>query len=201
MQESIDIFRYCMKRAEDLHDLHASLGSETPSKSVRASDILRAEIVMAVSAFDLFNHELIRLGMLECFDGSRRKTGKYHDFTRDAAIADHMSRKEFSDRIRESHKRVSFQGPESVVRGIRLFHEFGKGEGGLWESVADKMNASTDNTKSHLNLIVKRRNEIVHEADIQTNSEEPWPIKREYVESSFRHVNGIAEAIYEIVTQ
>ena len=190
-----------MKRAEDLHDLHASLGSETSSKSVRASDILRAEIVMAVSAFDLFNHELIRLGMLECFDGVRKKTKKYLAFTRDAAFTRDMSREEFSDKIQKSHKRASFQGHKAVVRGIRFFHEFSKDEDGLWKSVASRLNAPTEDTKNQLNLIVMRRNEIVHEADMQPYSEEPWPIKREYVEASCEHVKNVAETIYGIVTE
>ena len=190
-----------MKRAEDLHDLHASLGGGSSGKSVRASDILRAEIVMAVSAFDLFNHEMIRLGMLECYDGVRDKTEKYDAFTSNIGFTSGMSRSEFSDEVRKRHKRVSFQGHKAVAKGIRLFHEFRKDENGLWKSVADRLNASAEDTKNLLNLIINRRNAIVHEADIQRSGVEPWPIKREYVEASLGHVKNVAETIYGIVTE
>ena len=200
MQKSIDIFRDCMKRAEDLHDLHANLSVGPSGESVRA-DILRAEIVMTVSAFDLFNHELIRLGMLECFDDIREKTEKYDVFTSEVGFTSDMSRGEFSDEIRKKHKRMSFQGHKSVAKGIRFFHEFRKDEGGLWKSVANRLNTSTEDTKTQLNLIIDRRNAIVHGADIRPRSKKPWPIKREYVEASCEHVKNVAETIYGIVTE
>jgi hypothetical protein len=45
------------------------------------SDILRSQIVYSVSALDKFIHELIRIGMLQSFAGTRPKTDKFNAFT------------------------------------------------------------------------------------------------------------------------
>lgn len=45
------------------------------------SDILRAQLVYAISALDKLIHELVRIGMLESFTGKRPKTSKFNAFS------------------------------------------------------------------------------------------------------------------------
>ena len=70
MQPAFDQFCENLARARSLGGLAQSLSNLTTA-AVDLSDILRASLVLAVSAFDHFVHEFVRLGMLEVHRGNR----------------------------------------------------------------------------------------------------------------------------------
>jgi hypothetical protein len=70
MQPAIDQFRVSIRRVRDLISLHNSIKAQfTPALDV--SDLLRAALVLAVSALDYYIHEVVTLGMLEIYRGQR----------------------------------------------------------------------------------------------------------------------------------
>ncbi|NET03297.1 MAG: hypothetical protein F6K16_00885 [Symploca sp. SIO2B6] len=70
MQSALDQFRISISRVRDLIALHNSINAQaTPALDV--SDILRASLVLAVSALDYYIHEVVILGMLEIHRGQR----------------------------------------------------------------------------------------------------------------------------------
>ena len=72
-----------MQRTRALHALHGSfLGQVTAA--IDLTDILRAEVVLAVSALDYFVHELTRMGMIECWSGEGFK--QTHSFDTNSHI-------------------------------------------------------------------------------------------------------------------
>jgi hypothetical protein len=79
MQIAIDKFRDNMAHVKNLATIHNGLSSMTTS-ALDLSDILRAELVLAVSAFDAFIHDLARIGMLEILQGQRPETPAYLRF-------------------------------------------------------------------------------------------------------------------------
>src|SRR3972149_7267748 len=89
MHSAIKQFRSNIERVRALGGLSEALSQLTTS-AVDATDILRAQIVLAVSALDHYIHELTRLGMLEIFDGLRPSTNAFGRFqvTMDAAMSD-----------------------------------------------------------------------------------------------------------------
>ncbi len=70
MQSALNQFRISIQRVRDLIALHNSVKDQSTS-ALDLSDILRAALVLAVSALDYYMHEVVRLGMLEIHRGQR----------------------------------------------------------------------------------------------------------------------------------
>ena len=198
MKRALDEFENSMRRARTLHELHLAFSNRL-TDAVDLSDILRAEIAMAVSAFDFFVHELTRLGMLECFVGKRPPTdafGKWKLSLSAVAEMDGPSPAEhiLDSEIRRQHRFNSFQQPERVADAVRLFSNVR-----LWEEVARECGEGVEDAKRSFGLIIDRRNKIVHEADIDPSYPgQLWPIDRSTVEILFDRIEAVARAIYRV---
>ncbi|WP_341735935.1 HEPN domain-containing protein [Microcoleus sp. CAWBG640] len=70
MQSALDQFRISISRVRDLIALHNSVKAQATG-ALDVSDMLRAALVLAVSALDYYVHEVVTLGMLEIHRGER----------------------------------------------------------------------------------------------------------------------------------
>lgn len=70
MQSALDQFRISISRVRDLIALHNSVKAQATG-ALDVSDMLRAALVLAVSALDYYVHEVVTLGMLEIHRGQR----------------------------------------------------------------------------------------------------------------------------------
>ena len=70
MQSALDQFRISIGRVRDLIALHNSVKAQSTG-ALDLSDMLRAALVLTVSALDYYIHEIVRLGMLEIHRGQR----------------------------------------------------------------------------------------------------------------------------------
>lgn len=70
MQSALDQFRISINRVRDLIALHNSVKAQATG-ALDVSDMLRAALVLAVSALDYYVHEVVTLGMLEIHRGNR----------------------------------------------------------------------------------------------------------------------------------
>jgi len=70
MQSALDQFRIGISRVRDLIALHNSVKAQATGV-LDVSDILRAALVLAVSALDYYVHEVVTLGMVEIHRGQR----------------------------------------------------------------------------------------------------------------------------------
>ncbi|MGJ3250854.1 MAG: HEPN domain-containing protein [Elainellaceae cyanobacterium] len=70
MLSALDQFRISIARVRDLISIHNSVKAQATS-ALDLSDILRAALVLAVSALDYYTHEVVTLGMLEIHRGQR----------------------------------------------------------------------------------------------------------------------------------
>jgi hypothetical protein len=193
MQTAIDAFEESIRRAHDLHALHLSLTQRLTSV-VDLSDMLRAEIVLAVSAFDFFIHELTRLGMLECHGAVRRRTEAFNRFQVPMETALGLSNQVLDAEIRTKHSYLSFQQPDKVADAVRLFSGVE-----LWNAVATELGVSAKSIKADLSLVIDRRNKIAHEADIDPSYPgQRWPIDRAQVEYACTLLENIARAIFKV---
>src|SRR5262249_55692038 len=107
MHSALAQFRNNIEGVRSLGALAAAVSKMT-KPVVDVSDILRAELVFAVSALDHFVHEVARLGMVECAKGSRPKTDAYLRFqvpltAAEAAIGGLATESRLGDAIRERH--------------------------------------------------------------------------------------------------
>ena len=170
--------------------------------AVDLTDLLRAQIVMIVSALDYYIHEITRVGMLEVYDGTRPQTDAFLRFQ--VTISGAMkgisksSENEWLDtEIREKHGYQAFQHPDNIANAVRLFSSCE-----LWRSVALELNLNDQDVKNRLRAIVNRRNQIAHEADVDPSYPETgnrWPIAPADVTSALDFIQDVCEAIHTVV--
>jgi hypothetical protein len=132
-------------------------------------DLLRSQIVYALSAFDKLLHDLIRIGMVEMYTGRRVPTGRYHSEPitmqfHSELLAAGVPPKEilFEQEVVRKLSRLSFQDPDKVADGLSLIWN----EEYKWTKIAEAMGRDPQDVKVKLRLIASRRNAIVHESDI-----------------------------------
>jgi RiboL-PSP-HEPN len=70
MQPALDQFQISIGRVQDLIALHNSVKAQATGV-LDVSDMLRAALVLAVSALDYYVHEVVTLGMIEIHRGQR----------------------------------------------------------------------------------------------------------------------------------
>jgi hypothetical protein len=198
MQTALDAFERNMLRMRSLHALHSAFSRQV-TPVIDLSDLLRAEIVLGVSALDHYVHELTRLGMLECWAGSRKSTDAFDRFPLPISIAGALSNPSTAQaiiegEIRSRHSFLSFQHPDRIADAVRLFTEVK-----LWEEVGKQLGTTAKEIKTALLLIVDRRNKIAHEADIDPSYPgQRWPIDSTLVERTLDKLEEIARAIFKV---
>ncbi|MCK5877073.1 MAG: hypothetical protein KAG43_05520 [Candidatus Marithrix sp.] len=193
MQAAIEQFRENIQRVKNLAVSHAYLVANT---ELDMSDILRAEVVLIVSALDTFIHNIVRLGMLEILKGDRTQTKKYQEFSVKMKIIRFDERYSwFEEEIRRRHNQSSFQQAESIKKAMEHILETD-----IWKLVADKLQKDKKDITRKLDLIIKRRNQIAHESDIDpTFPNTRYPIDEQLTRDIIVFVEEIVETIYAIL--
>ena len=201
MLSPIEQFRENIARVQTLGGLHAAFDQQTTGV-VDLTDLLRAQIVMIVSALDHYIHEITRVGMLEVYDGTRPQTPAFSRFQVSlgatmAGISKPNENEWLDIEIRERHGYQAFQHPDNIANAVRLFSSCE-----LWRSVASELSLTDQDVKNRLRAIVNRRNQIVHEADLDpsiSGSTHRWPISSADVTNTLNFIQNVCEAIHTVV--
>lgn len=201
MQAALEQVRTNLVRVRNLGSIVDALDSQTTAV-LDLSDILRAELVLAVSALDQFVHEVVRLGMLDAYEGRRLRTNAFLRFqvSLEGALRGIDSNNAgnsywLDDQIRTRNAYRSFQSPDNIADAVRLVSEVQ-----LWNEVAKRMGTPSDEVRNRLRLIVDRRNQIAHEADVNPSPyEELWPIDRQIVTESVDFIERVVESMYSVI--
>ena len=201
MQSAIDLFRLSIARVRDLIAVHNSLKAQA-SSVLDLSDMLRAALVLAVSALDYYIHEVVRIGMLEIHRGQRPEPPAFSGFqislgnARAGINAEQNIDSWLEDEIRQRHSYKSFQQPNAIADAVRLICDKK-----LWEEVSINMGSPAKNIKQKLSLIVDRRNKIAHEADIDPaySIGDRWPIDELLVNEAVNFLEQVVESIHNIL--
>lgn len=198
MQQALNSFKECIERARHLGGLFSAL-SRLVTPVVDSSDLLRAQIVLAVSALDYFIHEITLHGMIETFEGNRPATDAFLKYKVSGSVCLAMVGQEvtaFMNDVKERNSFLSFQQPEKIAEAIRMFH----GQP-LWRGVAVRLGNSESTVKDQLRLVVERRNKIAHEADIDPSFPGVrWPITLQDTMDSITFIERVGQAIFDEVS-
>jgi len=196
MQAAIDQFRVNIRYVRNMGALHKALNAQT-TNALDLSDILRAELVMAVSALDKYIHDIVRYGMLEAYIGKRSRTKKFLQFSItlgsvQVGISAPTNINWLEEEIRNRHGWLSFQRADKISDAIHLFSDIN-----IWAEVAKCIGKNAEDIKTQQNLIVDRRNCIAHEADIDPSyTGSRWTINDAMVDEAIDFIERVAEAIY-----
>lgn len=190
MLSAIEAFRENIQRVQSLGVIYQAL-SASATITIDSSDLLRAQVVLAVSALDHYVHEAARLGMLEIFDGNRLASAAYRRFrvSLECVKGDYtIGRSDLESEIRVQHGFLAFQHPDKIADAIRYFSDIK-----LWQILGEKLAMEPNAIKQQLRLCIERRNKIAHEADLDpTYPRARWPI-------SVADVNGVIDFISKLV--
>lgn len=198
MQLAIEKFKQNIDRVRHLHGVYQHL-SNNVTVAVDLDDLLRAEIVMTVSALDHYIHDLTRMGMIECWNGTRKKTDAFGKFAvRISTIVSPISPtsmlNNLDNEIRFKHSTLSFQKSDKIADAVRLFTDIK-----LWEEVSKLLRMPLRDVKIKLDLIADRRNKIVHEADVDPSyPRQLWPIDAKMVVEMVDYIDSIAFSIQQV---
>ena len=200
MQKAIDQFRVNISRVKNLGAIYCALDVQTTAV-LDMTDVLRAELVLAVSALDQYIHEVVKLGILSIHARARPHTPAFLKFgvTLESALAGMNNPNDASwlkDTIKSNIGHKSFQKSDKIAEAIRLISDVK-----LWEEVGKQLNIQSSTAKDNIDIIVDRRNKIAHESDIDpTNPGQLWPINSGLVDDSIMYIEQLVEAIHVCIT-
>lgn len=146
-----------------------------------ADALLRAEYVLLVSSFDNYIHNIVRRKIGENFFASNPMP---KDFSLPIEVFQLMrmdgtesGQKSLLDSyLNKLLAKDSFQSPKSIEYALGLI-DISK----IWTAAASTFCNTADNVKNELALIVQRRNQIAHEADVDITTGLPRAISIEVV--------------------
>ncbi len=200
--KSIEQFRLNINSVNELHSLVESINQLV--NIIDVSEILRAEIVLAISALDCFLHDLLRLGTIETYYGQRRyhhaktERPKFDEnkliflLTKDKA----SQIMELDQTFREIFSTKTFQDPQIIQKNLISINIEN-----IWQEVARITAIPQSDIEQKLKLIVSRRNSIVHEADIDIiggGVGQKKAISQISVKGDIEFIEKVCEAIYVI---
>lgn len=167
---------------------------------IDARPILRAEYVLIVSAFDNYLHQIVRRKIRDSFfvgePISPDLEMSLNVFQLINNEEDKNVQKEILDtELRKVLEKDSYQSPRSVEYALNLINIQR-----IWNRVADLMEDSAQNIKNRLSLIIKRRNQIAHEADIEYSTSLPRDIEEQTVQDCREFMIKLVSSIDALIT-
>lgn len=170
-----------------------------------AHDILRFQIVYAMSALDYFMHEIYSFGLIKIFKNENPKTCRYNEYKiplklvekalYDAENIDNYLKDEFVE-INSNHTFMSSSRIREVLNIISNEDEFAFVEKRLKEKNIIKNHIRLDNV---LDNIYERRNKISHQTDLNHGDQSRNKISNEDVEYYIRVIIHLVEELYQLI--
>ncbi len=195
------VFHNNIRQANELGALYEYLSNTVPVPE-QFDDLLRSQVVNAVSAFDKLMHDLIRIGMVRIFENQRPSTGKYLS---EAVAIQHLQGLaagavppppvRFEEIVREKLSKLSFQDPTKIADGLSYIWN----ENQKWQQIAQGLGMGDDDAKRKQRLIVTRRNAIVHEADLDPVTNQKQTITRPEATDISNFLLALGNRIYDLV--
>ena len=202
------MFQANIRRSRDLIEIFRVMNIQT-TDALDFSDVLRASLVMSISALDHFIHEIVRTGMLDSYRAKRARTPAFLRFQVSIESVLHgssggtQSEEWLESQIRDQHGHLSFQMPDRIAEAIRLISSVA-----LWDEVSRELGMTQREVKDRMALIVQRRNKIAHEADTIPDyarqiihSDLRSPIDERMVDDAISFIEKVAGSIYSLVSQ
>lgn len=200
MNNAIDRFTNSFERIHGLHSLYIHLLEEKGFNHIIIADLLRSEIVYVISALDRLIHDLVLDGLIDIYLGNRNETPSYKNIT--FTVVDHKNLNsaqfpvmELKRIVIERHKYSAFQEPDKISNALSLITL----EQHKWQNIANKLGISESDCKTTLKNIVLRRNQIVHESDVDLLTGIEQSIVKEDVEEIVNFIFKIGNEIFNLV--
>ena len=162
------------------------------------SDLLRWQWAQVISAIDKLVHDLIRIGMLQIYQGKRPSTPKFISFsiTLDILLEIKLNP---SQELQIIEKQIilangykSYQHPDKIAEGLSLIWN----ESQKWDKISKNIGQDVHTVKTFLKNAVIRRNQIVHEGDYDGYSLDRQPIYESDTNEVVEFIEKLGKSIY-----
>ena len=202
MLKAIQLFRSNRSRILDLGAIYDLWVGKAPMLQKHLDEVLRAQVVLTVSAFDTFIHDCVRIGITRQFVSSGTLSNSlkgfpipYEDFQAINSLATMTDKALYLDGvIKKVNSKDSYQSPASVEYALGLL-----GISNVWTKLSPGMKMPASDIKAELANIVNRRNKIAHESDMDALGVSLNPITKVEVMHVLSFTYGLAINVYLIV--
>lgn len=190
-----DKFRGCLSRSLGICELQQYL-SDNNSSVLDTTDILRASVVLSVSAFDFLIHELFRIEVIARYRTGRTINRLVLPFN--VTVTENSNIEMLIEaHINHINSYKSFVDPGKYADAIGCFVE------APWEKIAIKTSRDVSEIKTRIRAIYRWRNRIVHEADINPvySGVGLWAIEKDDVVNAISDIEQIGIASVDILRE
>lgn len=193
MSAEKNFFDEQIKSIRILSAIYAYLTSN--AVALDSTSLLRAEYVLIISAFDSYLHNIVRRKLSEgFFEGDINNCTvnlSLESFYMIHTAATLEEKRQLLDlEIRKILEKDSYQSPKSVEYAMKTI-----GVTSIWRKTEETFGDTGEHIKNRLALIVKRRNQIAHESDIDFISDTLRPIDYQTVEDCRDFITKLVLAI------
>ena len=166
------------------------------------SDLLRMSVTYCMSALDKLIHDLVVFGMVEIYSGRRPPTDKY--LNEQISVQGHMNLNNatvppavivFEGIVQQKISYQSFLDPQKLVDALSLIWA----EPHKWQAISLAMGRDKSRIVTELKNIYKRRNSIVHEADIDPSTNKKMPIQLSDAERIEKFIKDLGQTIHALI--
>jgi len=204
-EKMILTFRDNIKRINNRFEIIDLLYAQ--KKIEEANDILRYQIIYAMSALDFFMHEIYCFGLLKIFRNEKPRTYKYNEYKiplklleqalYDAENIDYHLKETFID----LNRNFTFMSPGRIRELLNIISS--EDEFAMAEKILKDKNIISDHDRlDHiLDKIYDRRNKIAHQTDINHGNRDgnKNTISKGDVEESMNIISHLVETLYKII--
>ena len=203
MRNALNTFNRNMDSIKTLHAIHEQFIKTYTALDL--SEILRAEYVLIISAFDCFLHDIVQNYMhVLTFDITDETIlpNAYKKFKLpietfklliDADVKDKKQILHIA--LKKSLSEFSFESSKTVESAVSYI-----GVNKIWTKMACILGVSAEDIKKRLDMIIFRRNCIAHQADIANYTDESKQlIEREDVDEVINFIERITNIINTLV--
>lgn len=202
MINAILMFRRNRARVLDIGAVYDLWIGQDPLLQKQFEEILRAQIVLIISAFDTFIHDCVRIGIVRKYSVSgslsnqlKRFSIPFCDLVGINNLTTMTEKVQYLDGvIRKVNSKDSYQSPDSVEYAMGLL-----GIKNIWTKVSAGMHMPAADIRSELSSIVNRRNKIAHESDLDSLGVSLNPITKAEVSQVLCFIYGLALSIYYLL--
>lgn len=188
---------------DELLKLHALIIRDYPLLEDQSDELLRAIIVLSVSALDNYLHDFYRTEIVESYLGKGNFNVRFDKIQvsistlrdLDNAFSEAEKRNFLNNEIRKLHRTETYQSQrsiENIFSNIQIKN--------VWSKLEPAFGTTAKNIKDELGIIIDRRNKISHESDWDYFNQRKNPIDLKEVEFVVDFIKKFVRGIELITT-
>ena len=203
MNTALQQFTLNLQSAAQLGIIYLAFADKV-TEAIKLDELLRAELVLAVSAVDCYIHDVVRTEMKRRFKEGGNEPKAYLNFQVSLGsvkqivteTSDTVRLTLLEQEIRRLHAFRTFQSADNISQALALI-----GVTAIWDKVGNSLRIPPPDVRARLAIIVDRRNRIAHESDIDPamGMGTKYPIDHPMVQQAVQFLNDMVHAIHSIV--